>query len=104
MAFVAFALNAKSINSIGLSFTCFKLYSESGTLDTSVNCDTQVKANVSQIFYLLAIVLVAILPAVSLIFVLQCAELKRCCKSCNKRQPLKPCTAVNKAWDPDIIY
>ena len=62
---------------------------------TSVNYDSQMNANVSQGFYLLAIVLVASLPAVSLIFVVQCAALKRCIK----RQRLQPTTAAIRAYN-----
>ena len=87
MAFVAFALNAKSLNSIGRRFGCLS----SGS-STSGNCDNQMNANVSQIFYLLVIVLLAFLPAVSLIYVVKCGELKHCCTLCIKHRKVQPST------------
>ena len=84
MALVAFTLNAKFIgpfvNSIAAYFIC-----ESSGSGTSGKCDNEMKAYESQNNYsivnYLSFVLVAFLPAVSLIYVVQCGELQRCIRS-----------------------
>ena len=89
MALVAFALNSKSfgafVNAIVVYFIC-----ESSGSGASGKCDNQMKAYESQnnsVISFIGYVLVAILPAVSLIYVVQCRELKQSCIKSPKLQP-----------------
>ena len=86
-ALVAFALNAKSIGAFVDAVIMYFICESSGS-GINGKCGSQMKAyeslnNVG--LSILAYVLLGLLPAVSLLYVVQFGAVKRCCTLCIKR-------------------